>query len=87
MKIYGPNQSNMNPYQKHIQNQQDYKQNTKKADQLQISNEAKKLQETEKPSAKRQAYVEDIKQQVESGDYQVNYEKTAQKMIHFWSKG
>lgn len=58
----------------------------KQQDQLEISSEAMKLQENTKVNAKREAYVQEIKSRVESGQYEINYEKTAQKMIDFWSK-
>lgn len=58
----------------------------KQQDQLEISSEAMKLQENTKVNAKREAYVQEIKNRVESGQYEINYEKTAQKMIDFWSK-
>ncbi|WP_106496664.1 flagellar biosynthesis anti-sigma factor FlgM [Lentibacillus sp. Marseille-P4043] len=86
MKIHGPNQTNFNPYKNHIQKQQEYKKDSNKLDQLEISNQAKKLQENSQPSAERSKYVQDIKKAVESGEYQVNPEKAAQKMIAFWSK-
>ncbi|MFD1038886.1 flagellar biosynthesis anti-sigma factor FlgM [Virgibacillus byunsanensis] len=86
MKINGPNQTNFNPYKNQIQKQQDYAKDIKKEDQLQISSQAKQLQENEKPEPKRAEYVQDIKKAVESGEYLVNPEKTAQKMISFWSK-
>ncbi|WP_099159874.1 flagellar biosynthesis anti-sigma factor FlgM [Virgibacillus ndiopensis] len=86
MKIHGPNQTNFNPYKNNMQKQTDLKKGTNQQDQLQISNQAKRLQENVKPNAERAAYVQDIKKAVESGEYQVNPEKTAQKMIAFWTK-
>lgn len=55
-------------------------------DELQISGEAMKLQENAKPDTERQARVEKIKQSVQNGDYQVDAERTAKKMIDFWNK-
>ncbi|GGB55301.1 flagellar biosynthesis anti-sigma factor FlgM [Virgibacillus dakarensis] len=86
MKIHGPNQTNFNPYKNHIQKQAEYKKDRNQSDQLEISKQAKQLQENSQPNAERAKYVQDIKQAVESGEYQVNPEKTAQKMIAFWSK-
>lgn len=62
------------------------KKETSQKDQLEISSQAKQLQESGKAQASRQEFVQDIKNAVESGDYKINYEKTAQKMIDFWSK-
>ncbi|MFD2044988.1 flagellar biosynthesis anti-sigma factor FlgM [Ornithinibacillus salinisoli] len=85
MKIQGPNHTNFNPYKNQIQKQQDYNKNASQKDQLEISNQAKQLQESEKVHPKREAYVQEIKNAVESGEYKINHEKTAQKMIEFWS--
>ena len=86
MKINGPNQMNFNPYKQHLQKQADVKKITSKSDELQISKEALKLQEKEKPAEKRAAYVNQIKEAVESGEYKLQIEQTAQKMIDFWKK-
>ncbi|WP_096269427.1 flagellar biosynthesis anti-sigma factor FlgM [Paucisalibacillus globulus] len=86
MKVNGPNQTNFNPYKNQIQKQMEMKKVGKQQDQLEISSEAMKLQENTKVNAKREAYVQEIKNRVESGQYEINYEKTAQKMIDFWSK-
>lgn len=85
MKINGPNQTNFNPYQNHIQKQMDLKKNTKQ-DHIEISNEAKKLLENDKADPKREAYVQEIKDKIDSGEYKIDYEQTARKMIDFWSK-
>jgi negative regulator of flagellin synthesis FlgM len=53
---------------------------------LEISSQAMQLQENTKVNAKREAYVQEIKSRVESGEYVINHEKTAEKMIEFWSK-
>lgn len=86
MKIYGSNQANFNPYQKQLQKQAEYKKEINQKDQLEISSQAKQLQEHTKPHTEREKYVQKIKNAVESGEYQVNHGKTAQKMIDFWSK-
>ncbi|WP_373893385.1 flagellar biosynthesis anti-sigma factor FlgM [Virgibacillus sp. CBA3643] len=86
MKINGSNHTNFNPYKNQIQKQAEIKNDTNKKDQIEISSAAKQLQENEKANAKRASYVQEIKNQVESGEYKVNHEKTAQKMIDFWSK-
>lgn len=86
MKINGPNQTNFNAYKNQIQQHLDMKKSAKPQDQLQISSQAKQLQENTKVNAKREAYVQEIKNRVESGEYAINFEKTAQKMIDFWSK-
>lgn len=86
MKIQGSNHTNFNPYKNQIQKQTDVNKEVNQKDQLQISSQAKQLQGTEKPSSERTAYVQDMKNAVESGEYKVNHEKTASKMIAFWNK-
>lgn len=85
MKINGPNQSNLNPYNKMIQKQRELKKEVNKQDQIEISKEALKLQESEKVSKQRTEYVQSIKNQVASGNYQIEPEKIAKKMMDFWS--
>lgn len=53
MKIHGPNQTNLNPYKKHMQKQTEYTKDFQKKDQLEISTQAKKLLEETKPNASR----------------------------------
>lgn len=84
MKIHGTNRSHINPY---YDQQQKLKQSAKKQtkDQLEISNAAKKLQQNKQISNKRQSYIQEIKQQIESGEYKVQYGKTSQKLIDFFT--
>ncbi|AXI10021.1 flagellar biosynthesis anti-sigma factor FlgM [Oceanobacillus zhaokaii] len=86
MKINGPNQPNFNPYKNIIQKQAEIKKTTSKQDQVEISSYAKQLQENEKPNAKRTAYVQEIKDAIAAGDYKVDAEKVADKMVKYWSK-
>ncbi|WP_042222441.1 flagellar biosynthesis anti-sigma factor FlgM [Oceanobacillus manasiensis] len=84
MKINGPNQTNFNPYKSHLQKHTEIKKETKQ-DQLEISNQAKQLQEGGKTSPERAEYIQNIKKAVDAGEYKVDAEKTAQKMIDFWA--
>ncbi|MCM3740230.1 flagellar biosynthesis anti-sigma factor FlgM [Oceanobacillus luteolus] len=86
MKINGPNHLNLNPYRQQMQKQMDVKKAENRSDELQISKEAFKLQGKDKPHEKRAAVVQEIKQQIATGEYKVDVEKTAQKMMDFWSK-
>ena len=60
--------------------------NDKHRDELNISAEAKKLQKNDAYAVERSKYVAEIKKLVQSGEYKVDYDKTAQEMIDFWSK-
>lgn len=72
----------MNPYQRQSQVSHQMQEQIKKQrpDQLEISDKALKLQQ----SASRKAYVNEIKQQIDNGQYQVNHQETAKKMLNFW---
>lgn len=85
MKIYGPNQPNFNPYKNQAQHQIDNVKEVTKKDQLEISSKAKEMLETDKKESKRASYVQQIKEAIDNGAYTINHEKTAQKMIDFWS--
>ncbi|UFT98551.1 flagellar biosynthesis anti-sigma factor FlgM [Radiobacillus kanasensis] len=85
MKIQGPNHSNFNPYQKQIQKQHEIKQEITKHDKVQISNQAKQLQENTKPDPARLEKLEALKKAVDAGTYQVDAKETAKKMLDFWS--
>ncbi|GAE95066.1 negative regulator of flagellin synthesis [Gracilibacillus boraciitolerans JCM 21714] len=83
MKINGPNQSNFNAYKNQTQlpNKEAKTSHTFKPDQLEISDKALKMQQKDA----RQAYVNEIKQQVDNGgEYKVNEQETAKKILNFW---
>lgn len=77
MKIHGSNHINFNTYQQQMQEQ---------TVNFEILNQSKQLQKNSQPGAKRAKYVQDIKQTIDSGEYRVNPQKTAKKMIDFWKK-
>lgn len=54
-------------------------------DQVQISNRAKEMfeQKTE-ASSDRQEKIDALKAQIQSGEYQVNSQKVADKVFQFW---
>jgi negative regulator of flagellin synthesis FlgM len=85
LRINGSNQPNFNPYKNILQKQAEVKREINKQDQIEISKEAKQLQDSERPNKKRAEYVQSIKDLVQSGEYKVEPEKTAKKMIEFWS--
>ncbi|WP_181347259.1 flagellar biosynthesis anti-sigma factor FlgM [Thalassobacillus sp. CUG 92003] len=86
MRINGPNQTNLNPYQKQINKQAELQKAGTKADKIEISKQAKDLQESSKPDPARQKQVEAIKQRVDAGEYKGDHDVSAQKMIDFWNK-
>lgn len=82
MKIHGPN-NYINIYRTNERSVNVNKKAKNKDDQLNISHEALRLLKTEK-NPERAQKVSEIKQLVQSGQYKVNYEKTAEKMLKFF---
>lgn len=85
MKIQGPNLTKLTAYRAQLQ-QTDPKKKMNREDQLDISSAAKQLQKSDKANTERAEYVQNIKKAIKSGQYEVDHEKVAQKMIDFWSK-
>lgn len=87
MKIQGPNVAKLNAYRTQLQQQTEQTKKVNREDQLNISSTAKQLQESKQASnLEREEYVQNIKKKVTSGQYEINDEQVAQKMIDFWSK-
>lgn len=84
MKINNFGPVNTNPYKKQIE-KVDRLQKTMNTDKIQISTEAMELQKGSRIETERQARVEDLKNKIESGDYQVNPREVAKKMYEFWN--
>lgn len=85
MKIHGTNQTKFNPYKDLLNKQHQQKKLMNREDQLEISQEAQKLQSKNKTHYHREAKIEKIKQAIESGEYEIDYRQTAKKMIDFWT--
>ncbi|SIS42965.1 flagellar biosynthesis anti-sigma factor FlgM [Salimicrobium flavidum] len=85
MKINGPNQTNWNPYQKQVHQQKQVQQNPNQ-DKLEISKEAKSMQESEKVSTPRSERIDELKAQVDNGTYKPDPSVTARKMVNFFSE-
>ncbi len=84
MKIQGPN-----PYLHAYKQQQQKVPNKNVSDQkdkVDISHTAKSLQKTYHNEVERTKNVQEIKELVQSGKYEVNHEKLAEKMIQFWKQ-
>jgi negative regulator of flagellin synthesis FlgM len=87
MRINHFNSIQNNPYKKQTQDmKQESVQSAFKKDEIQISDEAKKLLSSSKFEQERAEKVNEIKRQVESGDYQVNTSKIAKSILDFWRK-
>ncbi|ARK25509.1 flagellar biosynthesis anti-sigma factor FlgM [Sporosarcina sp. P37] len=87
MKIDGVKPQAINPYR----NQQLKTEQTKQAsqvqtDKLEISSEAKKLSQASPIETARQQRVQELKSQVQSGEYQVDANKLASSMLSYFNK-
>lgn len=60
-------------------------QKTSSSDQVQISTEAMEMQKGSRIETERQAKVDELKNKIESGEYQVNPREVAKKMYEFWN--
>lgn len=86
MKIQRPNQSQLNIYTNQLQKQQQNRGKVNKQDQIQISEEAILLQKETKVNENRLNRIENIKNKIATGQYEIDFDKTVSKMIEFWSK-
>lgn len=90
MRINEPNRIGaLNAYQKTQGAQKKNNSEVMKRDQVEISTEAKVMLEQTTPLSgpERQQKINQLKDQVQSGQYQVNSEKTAVKVLRYWNKG
>ncbi|RWR13590.1 flagellar biosynthesis anti-sigma factor FlgM [Siminovitchia fortis] len=85
MKINSFNRPDTNPYSKQI-NHVEKQTRTERmdADQIQISKEAKELQQSSRFDAERKARVEQLKNQIEQGNYKVDPKKVAYSMAKYY---
>jgi negative regulator of flagellin synthesis FlgM len=87
MRINHFNSIQNNPYKNQVQDmKQEKMQSNFKKDELQISDEAKKLLSSSKFDQDRAEKVSEIKNQVDKGTYKVNVSETAKSIINFWQK-
>ncbi|WP_242517931.1 flagellar biosynthesis anti-sigma factor FlgM [Halobacillus sp. GSS1] len=86
LKINGPNHTNINPYQKQMNKQAEIGQKKQATDKIEISETAKQMQESGKNDSVREKLVDQVKSDVQQGNYQVDAKATAKKMLDFWSK-
>ncbi|KGX93947.1 Negative regulator of flagellin synthesis [Pontibacillus halophilus JSM 076056 = DSM 19796] len=84
MKINGPQHSNLNPYQKQFQKQAQVQKGEAAKDRVEISSQAKHMQEASNAKQARLDRVEELKNQVQSGTYQVDAKETAKNVANFF---
>ncbi|MBU8881179.1 flagellar biosynthesis anti-sigma factor FlgM [Bacillus sp. FJAT-29790] len=84
MKINNIGRVGMNPYNKQLEKMEKVA-NTSKKDKIEISTEALELQKGNPIEAQRQKIVEELKDKVKSGEYEIEPAKVAEKMYSFWN--
>lgn len=87
MKINKINLPAVNPYKTNQVKAEQAEQKTKmKTDKLEISNEAKQLSEKSSFTIERNERVQQLKAQVESGNYKVDAEQLASNLVKYYKK-
>ncbi len=86
MRINPIHSMNTNPYKKVAETDMDKMPAKKTKDKLEISTEAKELLQGSEWAVERQKKVNELKKLIESGDYEINYKKTAEKLLDYWKK-
>lgn len=87
MKINKFNIPPVNPYRANqVKTDQAKEQATAKVDKIEISSKAKQLSEITPFEAKRNERVQQLKVQIESGEYKVEPEKLAADLIKYFKK-
>ena len=83
MKINNIGRLNLNPYEKQM-DKVDKSEKSTKRDKVEISSEALELQKGNSLELERQKKVEELREKVQSGEYEVNPREVAKKMYEFW---
>jgi negative regulator of flagellin synthesis FlgM len=87
LRINQYNSIQNNPYKNQSQgNKPEEKKTAYKKDEIQISDEAKKLLKSSRFEQERAEKVSEIKNQVDNGTYKVNVSETAKSILNFWRK-
>jgi negative regulator of flagellin synthesis FlgM len=88
MKINNLGPSGLNPYKRQMNSLENVERSTskKKTDKVEISAAAKDLQYTSSIETERQIKVDELKNEVESGNYQINPDQLAKSIIQFYKK-
>lgn len=86
MKINPYQSIQNNPYRKQVEKQMASSEVQKKTDHIQISKAALELQQSTKIDAARQEKVNQLKEQIKSGNYKVDAQAIGNKMYDYWMK-
>jgi negative regulator of flagellin synthesis FlgM len=86
VKIHHVGPMNVNPYERQFNKVERQIPSARKKDQVEISEEAKELQEASKWERARQEKVERLKQQVQNGTYAIDPKAIAKSIIEYYRK-
>ncbi|MCA1031437.1 flagellar biosynthesis anti-sigma factor FlgM [Bacillus timonensis] len=84
MKINNLGPTGMNPYRKQMNKVASLGATTSKTDKVEISSAAKQLQETSPVTVARQEKIQALKQQVQSGTYEIDAKAIAGSVVDFY---
>ncbi|ATO37849.1 flagellar biosynthesis anti-sigma factor FlgM [Geobacillus thermodenitrificans] len=84
MKIHHIGPMNVNPYQRQLTKTERLAARKASGDQVEISKEAKELQEAASWEQARQAKLDELRQQIENGTYTVDPKVVAKRMIDYY---
>jgi negative regulator of flagellin synthesis FlgM len=84
MKINNFGNSGINPYKRNHEKMNQLNNVKKPLDKVEISSAAKGMQETSRIEKERQAKVEELKLQVENGNYKVNSQEVAKNLLKYY---
>ncbi|MEB1806674.1 MAG: flagellar biosynthesis anti-sigma factor FlgM [Bacillaceae bacterium] len=73
-------------YRKQVEKQTATNETKMKKDEIQISKAAMELQQSTKIDAARQEKVNELKEQIQSGNYKVDAQAVANKFYDFWNQ-
>ncbi|MBE4907057.1 flagellar biosynthesis anti-sigma factor FlgM [Bacillus luteolus] len=86
MKINNLGPTGINPYKKQMNKMAAVESKASKADKVEISSEAKQLQETSPVTVARQERVDALTKQVQSGNYKIDANAIAKSVYDFYTK-
>ncbi|MCF6410145.1 flagellar biosynthesis anti-sigma factor FlgM [Pseudalkalibacillus salsuginis] len=86
MKINRYGNISNNPYKQQVNKPAENQQQQVKQDKIQISKEALEMQKNNSVSKERTEKIEQLRKDIESGNYHVDSGKVAKKFFDFWTK-
>lgn len=86
VKINNIGPSGINPYKRQMNKLEEMKKATAQTDKVEISATAKEMQQVSSYPVQRQEKVEELKVQVENGNYKVKSKEVANSLINFYTK-